>query len=223
MELKKIKIECFKNPSCSLSEKVGEIDAFINPKEYTRSIKIDYTQEKIVGDPQATWSFTNYGSQNLTLGDIVVDGTGVVNNTYDNKDVDGYIKKFQSIVCDYIGDQHRPGYLRITWGKLSIICVCESFSVKYTLFRPDGTALRAVITLGLINTVDFDTKVKAVKRSSPDLTHLRTVKAGDTLPLMAYQIYGDSSFYLELARVNGLNNINAIKPGDQLYFPPLKN
>jgi nucleoid-associated protein YgaU len=39
---------------------------------------------------------------------------------------------------------------------------------------------------------------------------------------MSYQIYGDSSYYMEIARVNKLANINAIKPGDQLYFPPLK-
>lgn len=223
MELKKIKIESFKNPTCSPSEKLDEIDAFINPKEYTRSIKIEYVEEKLIADPETTWSFARFGSENLTLGDIIVDGTGVVYNAYNNKDVDGYIKKFQRIVCDYIGEEHHPAFLKITWGKLSIICVCESFSVKHTLFNPDGTSLRAIITLGLINTIDFDTKVKKAKTSSPDLTHLKTVMAGDTLPLMAYRVYGDSSFYMELARVNGLNHINEIEPGDQLYFPPLKN
>ncbi|HVZ25607.1 MAG TPA: hypothetical protein VG842_06120 [Sediminibacterium sp.] len=223
MELKKVKIESFKDPDCNEPVPDGEIEAFINPKEYTRSVKVDYTKVSVMGDPQTTLVFSKFGDGNLVLGDFIVDGTGLVNNTsFDNTDVDGYVQKFQDVVTKYIGEIHSPPYLKITWGNLSFVCVCESFTVKYTLFRPDGTALRAAITLSLMNTVDWSTKVQEAANQSPDLTHLRTVQAGDTLPLMAYQIYGDSSYYLEIARINHLNHINDIRPGDQLYFPPLK-
>ncbi|MES2004837.1 MAG: LysM peptidoglycan-binding domain-containing protein [Bacteroidota bacterium] len=224
MELKKVKIESFKDPDCNQAMPNGTIEAFINPKEYTKSIKIDYTKKSVINDSQPTWVFSKVSSENLTLGEFIVDGTGLVNNnaTINNQDVDGYIKKFQDIVSKYNGETHGPPYLKITWGKLLFVCVCQSFNVKYTLFKPDGTALRAEITLGLINTVDWSTKVMEAQRSSPDLTHVRTVKAGDTIPLMAYQIYGDSAYYLDIARVNKLNHVNDIKPGDQLYFPPLK-
>ncbi len=218
MELKKIKIESFKDAACT--ESIAVVYAFINPKEYSRSVNLNFNQEKIVGDSQSTYVFANYGEEKLDLGDIIVDGTGLVNMS-NNKDVDAYIKKFQGVVCDYIGELHRPPFLKITWGKLSVICFCESFHVTFTLFNPDGTPLRAKIKLGLIRTVDFETKMKQARTSSPDLTHLRTVKAGDTLPLMTYQVYGDSSHYITVARKNGLSHINAIKPGDQIYFPPL--
>jgi hypothetical protein len=219
--LKKIKIESFEEASCG-GTPIATIYAFINPKDYTRSISVSYNPSSVVGDSQPTYVFSKYGEEKLDLGDIIVDGTGLV-KVNNNKDVDGYIKNFQKVVCDYIGELHRPPYLKITWGNLSIICVCSSFNVTYTLFNPDGTALRAKIKLGLICTVDFETKMKQARTSSPDLTHLRTVKAGDTLPLMTYQVYGDCSYYTEVARVNGLSNINSIEPGDQLYFPPLKN
>lgn len=221
MELKKIKIESYLEDDCSGSP-ITTVYAFINPKDYSRSIKVNYKREGVIGDPQATYNFENYGEETLTLGDIIVDGTGLV-NVKNNKDVDGYIKNFQKVVCDYIGEKHRPPYLKITWGNLSIVCVCDSFNVKYTLFNPDGTALRAIITLGLKCNTDFSSKMKEARTSSPDLTHLRIVKAGDTLPLMTYQVYGNCSYYTEVARINGLSHVNAIEPGDQLYFPPLKN
>jgi nucleoid-associated protein YgaU len=94
--------------------------------------------------------------------------------------------------------------------------------MKYTLFKPDGTALRANVTLKFKENIDFKTKLKMAQMSSPDLTHVRTVKAGDTLPLMTYRIYGDSSWYPEVARFNNLRHFSAIKPGDEIHFPPLK-
>ena len=97
-----------------------------------------------------------------------------------------------------------------------------SFTVAYSLFKPDGSALRATINLKLTESKDYKTKAKEAQKSSPDLTHMRTVKAGDTLPLMTYRIYGDSSYYTEVARVNKLRSFNDIKPGDQIYFPPIK-
>lgn len=220
MMLKKVKIESYKEASCS-GTPIAVIFAFINPKDYTLALNASYKREQVLGDPKATYVFANYGEEKLDMGDFIVDGTGLVQMA-NNKDVDGYIAKFKNVVCSYIGELHRPPFLKITWGNLSVICFCESFKATYTLFNPDGTALRAKIKLGLIRTVDFETKLKQARLSSPDLTHMRTVKAGDTLPLMTYQVYGDPYYYRDVARINGLNHINAIQPGDQLYFPPLK-
>jgi len=81
--------------------------------------------------------------------------------------------------------------------------------------------LRATIDVVLTESIDYKTKAKEAAKSSPDLTHSRVVKAGDTLPLMTYHIYGDSSHYVEVAKHNKLINFNAIKPGDVIDFPPL--
>ncbi len=223
MELKKVKIESFKDADCNKPMPGGTIDAFINPKDYTKSVKIEYTKTAVLNDSKPTLVFSKFGDESLVLGEFIVDGTGLVPNTgANNRDVDSYVQKFQDIVSKYNGEIHGPPYLKISWGKLAFVCVCENFTVKYTMFRANGTALRAEITLTLRNTVDWNTKIKKANSQSPDLTHLRTVKAGDTLPFMTYQIYGDSSYYLDIARINKLSHVNDIKPGDQLYFPPLK-
>ncbi|MES2373025.1 MAG: LysM peptidoglycan-binding domain-containing protein [Bacteroidota bacterium] len=224
MELKKVKIESFKNAKCTDALPNGSIEAFINPTQYTKSITIKHAKADIIGDSQKTLVFSSFEDETLSMGEFIVDGTGLVfnNPTVDNQDVDGYVKKFQDIVSKYHGEIHGPPYLKITWGDLSFTCVCTNFEVNYTMFRPDGTALRAKITLKLANTVDWKTKIEEANNQSPDLTHLRKVKAGDTLPYMTYQIYGDSSYYLDIARINKLRHINDIKPGDELFFPPLK-
>ncbi len=227
MELKKIKIESYKDADCSGSA-LDKVYAFINPGQYSSKIAMTYENTKTVGSPKSTYVFTNAGEEKLELGEIIVDGTGLVKlkkevEGYVNTDVDGYIEKFRKVVCGYVGTSHRPPYLKISWGKMVSKCVCNAFDVTYTLFNPDGTALRAKIKLGLLITADFDSKLKEAKLSSPDLTHWRTVKAGDTLPLMTYQVYGDSSYYDQIAGINGLDHINAIEPGMELYFPPIKN
>lgn len=224
MGLKKIKIESFEDAACSLSKKKGEIEAFINPKSYTTKKVIEYSTPEVISDSGQTYFFSKMGDETLVFDEIIVDGTGITESstTIIPQDVETYIQDFQDIVCDYNGDTHGTNYLKISWAKLSFQCVCKSVTVKYTLFKPDGTPLRASITLDLQKNVDWEQKAKEAGNNSPDLTHVRTVKAGDTLPLMSYQIYGDSSYYLEIARVNKLAGVNAIKPGDQIYFPPLK-
>ena len=56
---------------------------------------------------------------------------------------------------------------------------------------------------------------------SPDLTHFRVVKAGDTLPLMAQQHYGAPGFVGLVVAANNLKNFRTLKVGQELYFPPI--
>lgn len=219
--LVKLKIEAYSEPAAT-GELMGTIDAIINPDAYSRSYNVNYTASKEKGSSATTMIFSGIGQNDLDL-KLIVDGTGVVPLPSGVRSVDDYIQKFKSLVYAYQGMEHRPNYLKVTWGTgLSFTGICLSFTVSYSLFKPDGTALRATINLKLTESTDYKTKAKEAKKSSPDLTHLRTVKAGDTLPLMAYRIYGDSAYYLEVARVNGLKSITAISPGDQIYFPPVK-
>ena len=222
MSLSKVTITSYEDADCTTEIPDGVIEAFINPDNYSKSIKVKYSPMKTINDPQPTLIFTGIQDESLTLGKIIVDGTGVVPKPKSFKDVDSYVQKFQDTVCKYIGKTHGTPYLKITWGNLSFICVCNSFDVKFTLFNPDGSPLRAEITLGLTSTADFSTKIKEAEKSSPDLTHLRIAKAGDTLPLMCYQIYGDSAYYLDVAKKNNLDSVFDIKPGTPVYFYPLK-
>lgn len=220
MALVKLKIEAYSDPACT--SKVGQaFEVMFNPENYERNYTVEYKDANVVGENNKTLMFQGIKGSDMTL-KLIADGTGVVPLPQGISSVDAYIQKIKDLVYSYKGSEHRPSYLKIVWGSLSLICVCKTLKFSHKLFKPDGTTLRAEIVLGLSETVDFKTKAKEAKKNSPDLTHIRTVNAGDNLPLMAFRIYGDSSYYMQVARINGLKSVTDIKPGDQLYFPPIK-
>ena len=156
------------------------------------------------------------GDMSLTF---FIDGTGANGVAID---VQQRVEKFQA-VTGYNGSIHRPNYLKVVWGTLQVKrCVLKSASIAYKLFKPDGVPLRAVVTANFTDTADDQTRVALAQDESPDLTHQRVFKAGDSLPLMCYQIYRDSSYYLEVARANNLDDFRNIRPGTPLNFPPLE-
>jgi nucleoid-associated protein YgaU len=53
------------------------------------------------------------------------------------------------------------------------------------------------------------------------LTHARTVEIGDRLPLMTHQIYDDQSYYLKVAKANGLTSFRKLTVGKDINFPPI--
>jgi hypothetical protein len=220
MALVKLKIEAFTDSNCTTSTGKS-VEAMLNPDTYSRNYEVKYNESGAIGENDTTLIFKGMAGGDMTL-KLVADGTGVVPLPQGISNVDAYIQKIKDVACSFSGTEHKPSSLKVVWGSMSFICVCKSFNVTYSLFKDDGSALRATIALTLSETVDFKTKAKEAQKNSPDLTHMRTVKAGDTLPLMTYRIYGDSSYYMEVARINKLISIHAIKPGDQIYFPPIK-
>lgn len=218
-EIKKLQIAAYADAKC-VDNLLSSIAAMINPTAYSLTYKAEYELSKEEGASDPTQIFKGMGEADLTL-DLLVDGTGII-PIPDGLTVDAYIEKLRSVMFYYQGDKHRPNFLKISWGNFVYRGVCTSVTTNYKLFNADGSTLRAEVKVVVAKSLDFQTKKQKAKKQSPDLTHIRTVKAGDTLPVMAYRIYGDPSYYMEVARINGLSSVHAISPGDELYFPPLK-
>ena len=98
----------------------------------------------------------------------------------------------------------------------------KAMSLDYTLFKPSGEPLRVKVNLSFEGRMTKDKQKLLNEKSSPDLTHVIQVQAGDTLPLLCHRIYNDSSYYMQVARINKLVDFRNIEPGDELLFPPLK-
>ena len=81
--------------------------------------------------------------------------------------------------------------------------------------------MRATINASFKKSVSRTEQAAQARLTSPDLTHFKIVNEGETLPLIAQKIYGDPNFYLEIARVNNLNNFRKLKAGQQLILPPV--
>jgi hypothetical protein len=157
--------------------------------------------------------------------ELIFDATGVVppstgQASYANGIADG-INQFIALTSTLNGTTHSPNYLILGWAQLQFTCVLTNMRISYTLFRQDGTPLRAKVAASFQSFLSETQRAKAANKSSPDMTHLVTVTAGDTLPLLCFRIYGDSGYYMKVAAFNGLLNFRDLAPGTQLLFPPL--
>ncbi|MBE0638620.1 MAG: hypothetical protein IH598_08870 [Bacteroidales bacterium] len=213
----KLKIIAFKTPKFMLGgPPVGGYLAMFNPESFSVSQKVLYDLLHAPGITSGEPAFRGYQAQVYKF-DFLVDGTGA---SGESREVFADVLLFKYTV-GYLGEIHRPHYLIIQWGTFIARCVLSQMDVKYDLFRQDGTPLRATISATFIEHVESMLESLLANRSSPDLTHTRVVREGDTLPLLAHEIYGDASYYPEVARVNGIDNFRKLKIGDEIYFPPL--
>lgn len=215
--LEHLVIKAYEKANYSGSE-VGHFEAFVNPNELTLGYEVEYDSAQGSGTTNSRQTFKRVKPGDLTLA-LFLDGTGANGRPID---VQQKVEEFQT-VTGYNGNIHRPNYLKIVWGTLPVTkCVLKSASIVYKLFRPDGVPLRAVINATFTSNSDDRTRVATARDQSPDLTHLRVVKAGDNLPSMCFDVYGDPHLYLEVADANGLDDFRNLRPGMRIFFPPLQ-
>jgi hypothetical protein len=193
----------------------------LNPKSFSRSNFTSYNTLQASGSSGTDVRFDKQCPEVLKFS-FLIDGTGIDG---DKRPADWSVEKevedFRKLI-DYRGDTHSPYPLKIVWGKLVFKGVIKKCDYTYTLFDSNGNPLRASLDVVVYEKITDEIRVKKDKDTSPDLTHVRVVKQGDTLPLMTNSIYGDPRYYISVARANNLNNYRRLKPGQKIFFPPLK-
>ncbi|WP_130733215.1 LysM peptidoglycan-binding domain-containing protein [Flavobacterium sp. J27] len=221
-ELKKLKVVAYSDPEFSSKVADGEFDTLLNPEKYTFHYKIEQDEQQAAGTSTVSPRFKKTLPENLEL-EFVFDRTGVIEGkeALESGIIDD-IEKFKKVILDYNGDEHKPNYLVISWGSLLFKGSLTEMDIEFKLFKPDGTPIRAVAKAKFTGFVEDDLRAARENNKSPDLTHIRIVKEGDTLPLMSYKIYGDSKYYLEVAKANNIINFRKLKTGQEIFFPPLQ-
>ena len=215
--LEKLLILAYTTPDYS-GEPASQFTSYVNPSEITMSYEMEYDAAQGSGTTGSRMNFKKMKPGDLAL-TFFLDGTGA---NGERIDVQQKIEEFQT-VTGYNGDIHRPNYLKVSWGTLTVKrCVLKSASIAYKLFQPNGIPLRAVITASFTDNSDDTTRVAMAQDQSPDLTHLRVIKTGDKLPVLCNEIYGDPRLYLRVAQANGIDDFRNILPGMRIFFPPLE-
>ena len=228
-QLAKVKIKGYEDIEHNGSPKIFE--AFVNPDEFTVNYSTNIDHTSAPGQTGTAGNFISSAPMELSL-KFFIDGTNAAgplkNADSATATVAEKIVEFYE-ACGYNPNRHRPRYVEIFWGELHLLrfnpeifhgCL-KSVSINYKLFNQNGTPLRAIIQATYVEAIAAQKRDSAAKASSPDLTHIRTVQEGDTLPAMTQKIYGDFRYYLEVARVNGLQDFRNLKEGTSLFFPPL--
>lgn len=191
----------------------------LNPTKFGHKENTQFSDEKALGEIGNRKRYSSKGDEKIDL-EIIIDGTGVVTDDA-SITVETELAALAAMFS-YDGDVHEPKHSRLVWGTFIFFGRLENMGVDYTLFKPSGEPLRAKVNLSFVRFMTDEEESKAANRSSPDLSHLVEIRQGDSLPLLCHRIYKDSQYYMDVARVNGIDNFRALTPGDKLLFPPLK-
>jgi len=204
-----------------VSEAEATVEALINPESYTIETTLKFSddgQGQGTSGQQLKYEYT--APEEISF-DFLFDNTGIIDGKPRENIVED-LAAFRAVLVDYQGDSHEPRHFKLVWGDGFIFKGrVVALSIIYSLFNPDGSPIRAKATVKFKASVEEEMRAAQEDRSSPDLTHMRTVLAGDTLPLMCHRIYGDSKHYLDVARFNRLDDRRALAPGTRLVFPKL--
>lgn len=220
-ELKKMEIAAYGDEN--FHKLIGHTTVLINPSQYVHRRGIRYNSEGPIGKSGTSPKFSGYEDESVNF-EVIYDATGVVPHTVkDFSGIKSSIDRLLKVVYSFNSGAHEPNFVQIAWGSFVFRGRMTDCTITYTLFKPDGTPLRASISLAFNGFSSERDSLLRANLSSPDMSHVIRVKEGDTLPLLCYQVYKDPSLYLEVAEFNGLRELRNLTPGDRLVFPPVIN
>jgi len=218
-QFEKLKIFAYSDPGCETQ--VGEpFTVMMNPENYTQEIKMEFENGQGQGTSGSQPKFKLKPPEELSF-EILFDNTGIIDKN-PRSDIAQDIDNFKQFLMGYEGDIHQPKFFKFVWGTSLMKGICVLLNIAYKLFNPNGKPIRAICKVSIRELKEEERRVAEERNSSPDLTHYRTVKKGDTLPLMCYRIYGHSKYYWQVAKENKLSNFRELQPGDEIFFPPFE-
>lgn len=117
---------------------------------------------------------------------------------------------------------HRPAppIIVLQWGaKRYFECFLKSLTIKFTMFRQDGTPCRATAGCTFEETSEHLPLTNPTSGGIPG-RRTRQIGAGDTLHSIAYGEYGDPALWRGLAAFNGIDDPLRVGVGATILVPP---
>lgn len=200
-----------------------KIRCLFNPTEYTIAKSNSWQPKPVVGKNVPKLDFTGGGARTLNVELLfdVFENQGADVRTYVNKLWD--LTMIDERQKNPSTERSRPPFCLFQWGgNWHFKAVVTSLSVRYTLFRQDGTPVRAIATVALQEAQD-DTDLPGTNPTSyaePGYRR-RVTEPHDTLALIAYQEYGDASKWRTIAEANKIVDPSDLTVGQVLSIPPI--
>jgi hypothetical protein len=98
--------------------------------------------------------------------------------------------------------------------------VVESIERRFLLFSPEGTPLRARLTVRMREYQTLEQMV--AKLESADHTRTRIFKRRERLDRLSNQLYNTPAEWRRIAAANGIDDPRRIQPGTVLQIPPMR-
>jgi nucleoid-associated protein YgaU len=113
-----------------------------------------------------------------------------------------------------------PPEVAFEWGVFRFVAVITEMTQKFTLFKLDGTPVRAKVDVTFTQHKDVnDYPGQNPTSGGGPIQRIRQVIAGDRLDTIAFEVYGDATRWRNIAEHNQINNPLDLHPGQQLAIP----
>src|SRR5918998_149145 len=215
-----------------LVEQGEKIDCWFNPKEFALTKTNKWEVKPVSGQKLPSPQFSGSDAQKISL-DLLFDDSDsaqgdvrkICGKLFKMMEVDGtrFSGGAASGGSGGAGNKNsgRPPTVEFGWGNLvTFKAVCDSLTVQYTLFRSDGTPIRANAKLSLtqIAPAVLAEGGGTGRRQNPTTTGvggIRThvVRDGDSLQSIAYAAYGDATRWRVIADENGIDDPTRLRRG----------
>jgi hypothetical protein len=221
-ELEKMLIIAYNDPAYDDSHEVpeGRFTAMMNPESYTLDYKVTFNEQQGSGTSGTQQRFFAKLPEEMQF-EFLFDNTGLIDGEPLEDGINEKVENFKKLLIENDADSHEPRHFKLIWGDFIFKGRCTGININYKLFKPDGKPIRAVCKVSFKGSIEETLRVTLENAHSPDLTHYRIVKEGETLPWLCYLIYGDPKHYIEVARVNKLSDFRKVTQGTELFFPPI--
>ncbi|WP_153506539.1 CIS tube protein [Cumulibacter manganitolerans] len=195
-----------------------------NPGEYTINRDVTYAQAAVPGLSAPLLQFVHGGLQTLEMElfldtyETHRDGTRQVNAAGD--DVRPLLAQVTGLM-DIDPTTHAPPVALFTWGTLSFTCVLARTVQRFVMFKPDGTPIRARVSVTFNELKNAELEAKEIKRETADYTKVRVVAQGETIAAIATDVYGDPTKWRPIAIRNRIDDPRSLPAGLALSVPRL--
>ncbi len=150
-------------------------------------------------------------------------------------ELDIFFDAFEELFGDVSGDvktlidwtkpgppYNEPPLLQFRWGMSSVVqgmyFYLESVSANYTLFRVDGTPIRATCKIALVEWSNPAARQNPTSGGRPGMESHVLVE-GESLHAVAWARYGDPGMWRAIAAFNGIDDPLRLTAGTRLLIP----
>lgn len=204
----------------NLADESKKVVCHFNPENITIDKAVSWNQRPNIGENAGQPVFAGGEPLTLTLTDLMFDTTDT------GKDVRNEYKMLVDLAMidknnkDQKTQQGQPPSCRFQWGSfLSFKAVIESIKQTFILFKPDGTPLRAKVTLQIKEIPDPAQPQNPTSQS--EARKIWVFQEGQRLDWIAYKEYGDSAQWRYIAETNNLDDPTDLRSGQVLKLIPL--
>jgi nucleoid-associated protein YgaU len=212
------------------------VQCLFNPKEYTITKSSTWSPQQVAGQSLPPVQYGGGAPQELSF-EILLDAE--YSDHPIQQDINQLLLAMEpdSRLTETVKGNSitRPPHVTFSWGAtLAFTAGLKSLSVQFLRFgeegtEEDGVPTRAQVKLTLIQVAASDSRSARplLPGQNPTTRAIaehgsRTVREGDSLQSIAYEVYGDPTAWRAIAEANGIDDPLGLRRGSRLSIPRVR-